>query len=628
MASKFLATGGTQNLDDGTAVIYAASLGATNLEPSKPVKTNGVLQLVSENLDIGDVNNLAADLVYKTQLEFTEQLAGYVPQVGRQRMYFKTDEKLYKLNSNNVETEIGGGSGGGVGFAITSDVVNDGIVFRNNTDTNQIQNTNNFKLIDVLGNKVLAVPDIQMPSVFSVGESIVANTTKLTKVFYDGTTQITKIDGELDVDKIKNTNGTAEVELETDGKISIIGSNITTITGTSLAINSSVAAAPGIIGTGIVSEAGTDIRSNNGDIRLIANGGTGQTISINAPLVAVKDTNRVEISALAKKIGLVDNTAGYNEQGRVQIVGGAGTAGEMVVEGTNKLTLNAVAGNAEMSTNVGICKLSSLGTTAGDYIFLSSATECYITTANGVFVNTPGAITLSTIGADVVVQSVNNDIANKTNGIIKLEDITGGTGFSVDTQATQLNLNKTGTAWGRLFLNVSNDVILQSNASALNLQAFSDIDIFAQNADLTLSAGGNVYCPNTPIVPNCVANKAYVDSAIATAAYPYHLPIAATDEVNTITTTGQKMLIRSPTTFSMTAIGFSVNTAGGTNFSVQLRQGNSVVRTFYNLDTTTYEYATITAQTATRGDELSIFVLNAGGSTASGLKCYISGTLL
>ena len=192
MASKFLATGGTQNLDDGTAVIYAASLGATNLEPSKPVKTNGVLQLVSENLDIGDVNNLAADLVYKTQLEFTEQLAGYVPQVGRQRMYFKTDEKLYKLNSNNVETEIGGGSGGGVGFAITSDVVNDGIVFRNNTDTNQIQNTNNFKLIDVLGNKVLAVPDIQMPSVFSVGESIVANTTK-----------ITKIDGELDVIKLK-----------------------------------------------------------------------------------------------------------------------------------------------------------------------------------------------------------------------------------------------------------------------------------------------------------------------------------------------------------------------------------------------------------------------------------------
>ena len=334
--------------------------------------------------------------------------------------------------------------------------------------------------------------------------------------------------------------------------------------------------------------------------------------------------------ANSKKIGFVDSTSGAAlvEQGRVQVVGGSGTAGEMLVEGANKLTLNAVAGNAEMSSNVGICKLSSLGTTAGDYIFLSSATECYITTANGVFVNTPGAITLNTTGADVVVQSVNNDIANKTNGIIKLEDITGGTGFSVDTQATQLNLNKTGTAWGRLSLTTGNNVLLQSNSYALQLEAFSDVSVFAQNGDLILNAGATVLCPNTPIVPFSVANKGYVDGAIANAAYPYHLPIAATDEVNTITTTGQKMLIRSPTTFTMTAIGFSVNTAGGTNFSVQLRQGNSVVRTFYNLDTTTYEYATITAQTATRGDELSIFVLNAGGSTASGLKCYISGTLL
>ena len=193
MASKFLATGGTQKLDDGTAVIYAASLGSTNLEPSKPVKTNGVLQLVSENLDIGDVNNLATDLVYKTQLEFTEQLGGYVPSPNHQRLYFKTDEKLYKLNSAGVETEIGGGGGGGgISYDAGSVVQGNGIVFRNGTDVDKV---------------------------------ITVNETKLTKVSYDGATTTT-IDDELAVNKIKNTTGTAEVELETDGKINIIGDSL------------------------------------------------------------------------------------------------------------------------------------------------------------------------------------------------------------------------------------------------------------------------------------------------------------------------------------------------------------------------------------------------------------------
>jgi hypothetical protein len=146
MASKFLTSGGTQDLDDGTAVIYAASLGATNLEPSKAVKTNGVLQLVSENLDIGDVNNLAADLVYKTQLEFTEQLAGYVPQVGRQRMYFKDDEKLYKKNSNGVETEIGGGGGsGGLSYVSSTPVIANGLTFRSGLSTTELTNIADFR---------------------------------------------------------------------------------------------------------------------------------------------------------------------------------------------------------------------------------------------------------------------------------------------------------------------------------------------------------------------------------------------------------------------------------------------------------------------------------------------------
>lgn len=64
MADKFLNTGGggNANITNGSANIYAATLGADNLEPSKAIKTNSVKQLVSTNLDIADVNNLQDEL--------------------------------------------------------------------------------------------------------------------------------------------------------------------------------------------------------------------------------------------------------------------------------------------------------------------------------------------------------------------------------------------------------------------------------------------------------------------------------------------------------------------------------------------------------------------------------------
>ena len=58
MSDKFLGCGGGSDISDGTALVYAASLGASNLDPSMPVKTNSTRQLVSTKLDIADVNNL------------------------------------------------------------------------------------------------------------------------------------------------------------------------------------------------------------------------------------------------------------------------------------------------------------------------------------------------------------------------------------------------------------------------------------------------------------------------------------------------------------------------------------------------------------------------------------------
>lgn len=64
MADKFLNTGGSgqANISNGTANVYAANLAAANLDPSRPIKTNAVRELVSQNLDIADINNLQSAL--------------------------------------------------------------------------------------------------------------------------------------------------------------------------------------------------------------------------------------------------------------------------------------------------------------------------------------------------------------------------------------------------------------------------------------------------------------------------------------------------------------------------------------------------------------------------------------
>ena len=64
MSDKFLNTGGgsNANISNGTANVYAAILGAVNLNASMPIKTNSTKQLVSEKLDITDIQNLESRL--------------------------------------------------------------------------------------------------------------------------------------------------------------------------------------------------------------------------------------------------------------------------------------------------------------------------------------------------------------------------------------------------------------------------------------------------------------------------------------------------------------------------------------------------------------------------------------
>ena len=109
MADKFLNTGqGAINLTNGTVQIIAAELGAVNLQASKPVKTNAVKQLVSGDLDISDITNLQSELIEKKELSFYEDDSARVnPPAGQLKLYAKTDKRLYKLNDEGDEKQIG-----------------------------------------------------------------------------------------------------------------------------------------------------------------------------------------------------------------------------------------------------------------------------------------------------------------------------------------------------------------------------------------------------------------------------------------------------------------------------------------------------------------------------------------
>ena len=63
MSDKFLGTGNTNvNLTNGSANIYALSLGALELLPNFPVKTTTAGRLTAQKLEISDVNNLQSTI--------------------------------------------------------------------------------------------------------------------------------------------------------------------------------------------------------------------------------------------------------------------------------------------------------------------------------------------------------------------------------------------------------------------------------------------------------------------------------------------------------------------------------------------------------------------------------------
>ena len=109
MSNKFLTTSsGSINLSNGTVDIFAESLGADNLEASRPLRTNAVKNIVSSNLDISDINDLSVELTTKQELTFVNNDLHATPPSGQTKLYVKSDGTFYKLDENGNEQNIGG----------------------------------------------------------------------------------------------------------------------------------------------------------------------------------------------------------------------------------------------------------------------------------------------------------------------------------------------------------------------------------------------------------------------------------------------------------------------------------------------------------------------------------------
>jgi len=107
MGDKFLGSGGSNiNISNGTASIFGASIGAINLDPSQPLKTNSVRQLVSSKLDIDDINNLQNELnnAITDPITLKEKAQPANPAVNTKIIYASSaDNEIHLLDEFGVD---------------------------------------------------------------------------------------------------------------------------------------------------------------------------------------------------------------------------------------------------------------------------------------------------------------------------------------------------------------------------------------------------------------------------------------------------------------------------------------------------------------------------------------------
>ncbi len=578
MSDKFLGTGGgSVNLGNGSVNIFASSLGAVNLDPSAPLKTNSVRQIVSEKLDIADVNNLQTELSLKDELTFIEDDVHSTPATGRVKIYAKTDGNFYKKDDQGNEAGFGGGGG-----LSTSNppVVDNSLVVYDGTTGNTVKYVSGLRYDAV--NNTLEVNDLETSNYFSVNDELikVSNITSATQ----GTPNITVFDGEIDVKVIKSATHNVELEFDnTDANLTADG-DITLLTAT-------------------------------GDVEL-----NGNSISFSSPSVNYNGTDIEFVKKRTANSYSVGTSNNNTSTGTANISIGDDSL-TSVTTGFSNVCIGRNAGNLLTTGQANVFVGQQTGDTNVDDIF-NTGIGFNALTLGGTNRTAIGASSRCTQDNQVCIGDANTtEIVNFADNLCNLGSATqqfkdiylGGKARCVEFElgGTTSTIQRPFTITNPTY-NKSLVVERQANGMGINFNsgALASATINTFNDNLGLTATQNIGL-NT-------------GSGFTVTGVPYDFSFACSNEISTITTTGQKMSVRAPRDFTLTNIKCSVNNANtNTGFFIDVKVNGTLIQTIPQA----ISLVTNTANTTviSEDDIITVEVGNIGNGDATGLKIYLNG---
>ena len=201
MSNKFLDASGT-DISDGSALVYAASLGASSLDPSQPVKTNSTRQLVSTKLDISDINSLQTTLDSVITNPFAGELTAqsYVATLGNPNKRMRITEDTITSDNGTVMDFMTTDT---IDLQATNVLVN-GANIATSTDLSAIQNQSAIvNKTDFVG--TLEAPTVKTAIIRAAANDAVYIRTELTDITVKG--DYIELDGNISA----NTNRIASV---------------------------------------------------------------------------------------------------------------------------------------------------------------------------------------------------------------------------------------------------------------------------------------------------------------------------------------------------------------------------------------------------------------------------------
>ena len=564
MADKFLGTGGGAiNLSNGTANIYAGTLGAAGLDPSQPVKTNSLRQLISSKLAISDINNLTGilDNVLTNPFNGTFQVNDL-----ETADTFSLNNELQKIDnftaSSATDTNITGN------IALTGALKTSLIQSEASLSTNVILTEFNA---EVNGDSALYLR--ANDEAFFISGGFIEIESSASSIIIDNDIQISSTDL-----KINNKSVVSEL----GGKN--LDTTLTT-TQTSFTLDQEL-----ITKKYVDDNAGSDVKTQN-----ISASETDSTKTTFNNYIAVDNIytkgNVVEDMVNAAPFGKLDS-ATYVQNVGINSVGGKVEYLDFNIN--NGATIECDFNFPDLSTNpvYRILLGKQQNTSQNSYMLDYRPNSAGSNLSLYAFVGGGSSIPYNAIVG---------------NSITKLKIIYSKTNIIIEANGVEV-IN-----------GVLTDYLIKPSV-AFAIGSFTS-EINWTNIKLT-NDSNYIQVANVDYVDDKFINTIFDTPPLGTV---YDLNFAATDEVNLITTTGQKIQINIPRNFNVKAIKLGCNTAGGTGFEIALLiNGNNyqtitqnsllistvLVDNFFNVD-----------------DILSLVINNVGSGTASGLKCYLTGVV-